>query len=726
MEEKYSDDEDEINIINTDSNLKNEKNKNFNQNTYSTNINEKSTIYDDNTLLNSDLLLPNTSSTNYIQSSTPPPSLLNQLNSIRETDEIETDNINEINDRNSIISTSRSREKSIIDILNDNIKTKLNTNIKLVSILSIDMIRDNSLSNDCSLGLSIVPSGLLSNFMKIDVNYILSPILNMRKSCFRRLSVEQIMSWQKKELTFPLLKMEQDDDKEASTQIFRNLLSYTNDRFSRKRPLAHASKFLKIVKNSNPIIKDEAYLQVYKQLHNNNKRESLMRNWKMLAILSSFFVPHNENIFYLILNFLFFELQNTNDEIIQKHINYIFVHMVKTEKFERKNSPCIEELQYIECLKSILVPIYFFNGKQTVVKIESYTTFKEVKKEIMNMLDFSTQRAMFYSIYEICYKDSGTEERFIDDNELVGDVLALWKSDLEKSKSKKEFIMFRFYLKLLIYYQYDESNNDNLSIVFYQTIYDVISGKFQLTEAQILTLAALQLSNEFGSATEKAYIFLKENHKNYIPGNYISIMSKDQWIEKIMELYTIFAFFPKRECKIEYLKLLEGNPFYQMHLFDSKFDVLKSSDNDDIIPETCILGFKPEGIVVFSKEREKITFYEYAIIKNWGISANIFVINISLDNSAMRKLYFQTGETNVIQTIMEMYGCIIAGKSLSEMQSILEERDKKFNKNAQTKRIATKYKREQDYEFSSKSSGVLSEGSSSFVFPIMANDEESL
>jgi len=116
MEEKYSDDEDEINIINTDSNLKNEKNKNFNQNTYSTNINEKSTIYDDNTLLNSDLLLPNTSSTNYIQSSTPPPSLLNQLNSIRETDEIETDNINEINDRNSIISTSRSREKSIIDI----------------------------------------------------------------------------------------------------------------------------------------------------------------------------------------------------------------------------------------------------------------------------------------------------------------------------------------------------------------------------------------------------------------------------------------------------------------------------------------------------------------------------------------------------------------------------------------------------------------------------------
>ena len=417
MNEKYDDEYG----INTDSNKEKNKNFNLNSNTFINNINEKYTIGDENLLLNGEYSLANTRTTNYIQLFDPLSSSLNRI-----------------------------REKSIIDNLNEKIENKLNTNIQYTSILSIGSFKDNSLSKDCDLGLSIVSSGLLSQFMKIDSNMVLFPILNIRKSCFRRLSVEEIMTWQKSELTDPLLKMESEIDKGLSLQLFRNLLSYMKDRYSSKGPIFHASKFVKLVKSGNPIIKDEAYLQIYKQLHNNNKRESLMRAWKLLAIISCCFVPNNENIYHLILNFLFFELQNTDDQPIKKHINYIFVHMVQTEKNERKNTPCYEELQYIECLRPIPIPIYFFNGKLVIINIEPYTTFRELKTEIMNMLDFSTQRAIFYSIYEICYNKKGTEERFIDDNEIVGDVLTLWKSDIEKKKVKKELIIFRFYLKLLI------------------------------------------------------------------------------------------------------------------------------------------------------------------------------------------------------------------------------------------------------------------------------------
>ena len=196
--------------------------------------------------------------------------------------------------------------------------------------------------------------------MKIDANNVLFPLLNVRKTCFRNLSVEDIMTWQKKEINQPLLKMEKEYDRQISIQMFRNLLSYMKDRESSKTPIVHASKFIKMAHMSSPIIKDEAYLQVYKQLHKNKKRESLMRGWKLMAILSSCFVPNNKDIYHLILNFLFFELQNAKDQPVEKHINYIFVHMVKTEKNERKNMPCSEELEYIESLKSIEVPIYFF------------------------------------------------------------------------------------------------------------------------------------------------------------------------------------------------------------------------------------------------------------------------------------------------------------------------------------------------------------------------------
>ena len=60
-------------------------------------------------------------------------------------------------------------------------------------------------------------------------------------------------------------------------------------------------------------------------------------------------------------------------------------------------------------------------GNQTNVKVESYTTIRDLKCDLMNRLDFNIQRAIYYSIYEICEKKSGTEERFIDDGEKICD-----------------------------------------------------------------------------------------------------------------------------------------------------------------------------------------------------------------------------------------------------------------------------------------------------------------
>ena len=118
--------------------------------------------------------------------------------------------------------------------------------------------------------------------------------------------------------------------------------------------------------------------------------------------------------------------------------------MVKTNERARLNVPCMEELEYIERLQSIFVNIYFFTGKEIKIKIESYTTFKEVKKKIMKLLDFNLQRSVYYCIYEICYKKKSTEERFIDDNEIVSDVMALWHSDKIKYKKRGEEISFKF------------------------------------------------------------------------------------------------------------------------------------------------------------------------------------------------------------------------------------------------------------------------------------------
>ena len=61
----------------------------------------------------------------------------------------------------------------------------------------------------------------------------------------------------------------------------------------------------------------------------------------------------------------------------------------------------------------------------------------------------------FISFMKVVIKKNGTEERFIDDNEIIRDVLTIWKSDMEKGKQKNETLVFTFYLKFLKYYPID-------------------------------------------------------------------------------------------------------------------------------------------------------------------------------------------------------------------------------------------------------------------------------
>ena len=128
--------------------------------------------------------------------------------------------------------------------------------------------------------------------------------------------------------------------------------------------------------------------------------------------------------------------------------------MIRIKGKERHHVPSEEELACIEKLIPIDLPVKFFTGNQTNVKVESYTTIRDLKCDLMNRLDFNIQRAIYYSIYEICEKKSGTEERFIDDGEKVCDILSVWNNEMERDKKTGDTSKFHFYLKLLIYYPF--------------------------------------------------------------------------------------------------------------------------------------------------------------------------------------------------------------------------------------------------------------------------------
>ena len=536
------------------------------------------------------------------------------------------------------------------------------------------------LSQDCFIGPDAAPAELLKDIIAINPQQILEPLLTTQTSCFKKLDPDGIFKWQKSEISYPLLRMENLDDVEGSKQMFRNLLSYMGDRKSSKMPLLHAKKFVKLVLIGNDILRDEAYLQIYKQLHNNQKFASLMRGWKMMAIASSCFVPKKDEIYNLILNYLFFEMQNTKDNQIINHIKYIFVRMIRNKGKERHHVPCEEELGCIEKLVPIDLPVKFFTGNQTNIKIESYTSIRDLKIELMNKLDFNIQRALYYSIYEICEKKSGTEERFIDDSEKVCDILSVWDNEMIRDKKTGDTSKFHLYLKLLIYYPFEKDDIDTLSVVYHQTVYDVLTAKHPVDERKIINLAAYQLVVEFEDDEEEAEKKITDSVNKYIPPNKFSLMTAEDWKEKIVEQYKKVNDLKKNDAKWEYIQELKNLPTYEVQQFYGKYNEQKSGTNEDEIPDECIIGFKPEGICILDREHNEVVFYRYETIMNWGISKNQLIICISTSMNEIRRICFFTSQTKVIQALIEIYCNLLVGKTINEMQDVVKNYDVKFAK----------------------------------------------
>ena len=536
------------------------------------------------------------------------------------------------------------------------------------------------LSPDCFIGPDAAPAELLKDLITVNPQQTLEPLLTTQSSCFKKLDPNSIMKWQKKEISDPLLRMENIDDVEGSKQMFRNLISYMGDRKSSKMPILHAKKFVKIVLIGSDILRDEAYLQVYKQLHNNQKFESIMRGWKMFAIISSCFVPKKPEIYNLILNYLFFEMQNTKDNQIINHIKYIFVRMIKTKEKERHHVPSDEELACIEKLIPIDLPVKFFTGNQTLIKVESYTTIRDLKIQLMNKLDFNIQRAVYYSIYEICEKKSATEERFIDDSEKVCDILSVWSNELIRDKKTGDSSKFHLYLKLLIYYPFEKDDIDTLSVVYHQTVYDVLTGKHPVDERKIINLAAYQLVAEFEDDEDPAAKKLNDNVNKYIPASKVGLMSAEDWREKILEQYRKVNELKKNDAKWEYVQELKNLCTYQTQQFYGKYNEQKSGTNEDDIPDECIIGFRPDGILILDREHNEIVLYKYETIMNWGISKNQLIICISTSMNEIKRICFFTSQTKVIQTLIEIYCNLMIGKTIKDIQEVVKDYDVKFGK----------------------------------------------
>ena len=66
------------------------------------------------------------------------------------------------------------------------------------------------------------------------------------------------------------------------------------------------------------------------------------------------------------------------------------------------------------------------------------------------------------------------EERFLEDSELICDVLAIWENDINDSKKKGESFNIKIFLKIQLYYLYNENDIDTVTMIYYQVKFNLL------------------------------------------------------------------------------------------------------------------------------------------------------------------------------------------------------------------------------------------------------------
>ena len=498
--------------------------------------------------------------------------------------------------------------------------------------------------------------------------------LNTRyKGFFKKMDINEIMQWQSSLINKTLISMSSSLEN-FGIQLFKNLMSYMGDRKSSKPPFMHAIKHLKIALASSEEVKDEAYLQVIKQITRNPNHERCMRGWNFLGVMASTYPPSLE-LYHALINYLL-DLTKNGDEILSKHANYIAIRLEKTFESRRKFPPSSLEIKHVEGMKPIVVEVHFLSGASTSIQVESYTTIAELKTLVMRKIQLNIIRIPYFSIYEMCYKPDCIEERYLDEFDKVCDILSIWEKETESNKKKGIDIEFKFYLKILLYYDFKPDDLDTLTMVYVQVNFDAIKGRYNLTQEDIIKLGAIQLYIDYGTLSkEEISNNLKEHIKRYIPTNKFKVNSAEEWEEKILNEYNNLEFDSQLKAKNEYLNIIKDNELYKSSQFictytseqNTAYNNSQNEANPYHITEQCVVAIKPDEIIITDLNRNKIYSMPLKSLASWGVNSETFILVEKKSEEEFSKSYFNCNQTKLFKIIIDAYTSILAGKNMVEI-----------------------------------------------------------
>jgi myosin-7 len=435
-----------------------------------------------------------------------------------------------------------------------------------------------------------------------------------------------------------------------AVQSFRNITGFMGDRSSGKNADDHCLKLLTTCLQSVDSLRNEVYCQLVKQTSKNPSLESTSLGWQLMNICLATFPPGPLLRDHLMAHCVAV-LDDHPEPTVKKYAESCLHNIpLICELGPRRELPTLIEMECCKRLKPVVVRVSFLDYKYAMIPVNSWTTVEHFHEIIRRRLGIKDGRS--FAVYEV---SSNEEERSLDKHERILDLVAYWNRLQAEERAKKgknaEVETFSFLFKAKLFFEMKNDDHAGVEMMYIQAKHDVVDARYPCTDQDAITLAALQVQEEFGDhpGGDSPCSYITGKLHKFVTAKVLEGNEADSIESSIMKLYAKLTGYSQQEARLSYLDYVKS-----WKIFGSMYYFAEPICNK-MLPNEVVIAINNKGILVVDpNSKEFLEEFPYNKVVTWGASDKAFSV-VAGDLVHNRKVFFKTNQGKEMSRIVRAY-----------------------------------------------------------------------
>ncbi len=409
-----------------------------------------------------------------------------------------------------------------------------------------------------------------------------------------------------------------------------------------------------------PVLADEIYCQVLKQMNQNPKPAHLTKGWELLAICARVFTPTVRLMPYL-QAYLQAGAKGPNAALAESALDRLLVTQVSGS---RTHAPTARDIESILSGSSQKVEVFLSDGSKKEVQIDSATTVGEVLAELLRQTKLPYRDS--WGITEVISAPDYDKDRALKPTDNVNDVIASWKH-IKPPKGVDKLDFKLVYKKILFLPSTDAEFDDPrfAPLLYRQCVYNIISCKqpVQVDGALFFASHYLQILKGDYVPTGESDRYIQQSLRDLLPTPFLLTQPESFWLPKVAEGWRALAGQERTKLMRDYVNRARQWPLFGCARFAVQHNLTRKSTVD------ATIAINKDGVHLLEiYSQTPLRSFPFSHISSWTPTRTAFTIVTGNLINPKREV-FRTVEAEDIAYMYKAYTDQMAAANINQSRS---------------------------------------------------------